>query len=31
MVALATKLCEGGALIDRKEEGFFRRVANWFA
>jgi flagellar biosynthesis protein FlhG len=31
MVALATKLCEGGALVDRKEEGFFRRVANWFA
>ena len=30
MAALATKLCAGGALVDRKE-GFFRRVANWFA
>jgi flagellar biosynthesis protein FlhG len=31
MVALASKLFEGGALVDRKEEGFFKRVANWFA
>jgi len=30
MAALATKLCAGGALLERKE-GFFRRVANWFA
>lgn len=30
LAALATKLCEGGALVERKE-GFFRRVANWFA
>lgn len=30
MAALATKLCAGGALVERKE-GFFRRVANWFA
>ncbi len=30
MAALATKLSAGGSLIDRKE-GFFRRVANWFA
>jgi len=30
LVALATKLCEGGTLVARKE-GFFRRVANWFA
>lgn len=30
VAALATKLCAGGALVERKE-GFFRRVANWFA
>ena len=30
LAALATKLCEGGALVERKQ-GFFRRVANWFA
>ncbi|MGC9454762.1 MAG: MinD/ParA family protein [Phycisphaerae bacterium] len=30
LAALATKLCAGGALVERKE-GFFRRVANWFA
>jgi len=30
MAALATKLSAGGALVERKE-GFFRRVANWFA
>ena len=30
MGALATKLCAGGTLIERRE-GFFRRVANWFA
>lgn len=30
LAALATKLSAGGALVDRKE-GFFRRVANWFA
>lgn len=30
LAALATKLCVGGALVERKE-GFFRRVANWFA
>lgn len=30
MAALATKLCSGGSLVIRKE-GFFRRVANWFA
>jgi len=30
VAALATKLCAGGALIERKE-GFFKRVANWFA
>jgi flagellar biosynthesis protein FlhG len=31
LAALATKLCSGGALVDRKEEGFFKRVADWFA
>jgi flagellar biosynthesis protein FlhG len=30
IAALATKLCAGGALVQKKE-GFFRRVANWFA
>lgn len=30
LAALATKLCAGGTLVARKE-GFFRRVANWFA
>jgi len=30
MAVLATKLCAGGALVE-KTEGFFRRVANWFA
>jgi flagellar biosynthesis protein FlhG len=30
LAALATKLCAGGALVERKES-FFRRVANWFA
>lgn len=30
MAALATKLCAGGALVSRPE-GFFRRVADWFA
>ena len=30
LAALATKLCAGGSLVARKE-GFFRRVANWFA
>jgi flagellar biosynthesis protein FlhG len=30
LAALATKLCAGGSLVDR-HEGFFRRVANWFA
>jgi flagellar biosynthesis protein FlhG len=30
LAALATKLCEGGALVERRQ-GFFRRVANWFA
>lgn len=30
LVALATKLSAGGALVSRKE-GFFSRVANWFA
>jgi flagellar biosynthesis protein FlhG len=30
LAALATKLAPGGSLLDQKE-GFFRRVANWFA
>ena len=30
IAALATKLCAGGSLVKRKE-GFFRRVAKWFA
>ena len=30
VVALAAKLCAGGAMVERRE-GFFRRVANWFA
>lgn len=30
MAALAMKLSAGGALLERRE-GFFRRVANWFA
>ena len=30
IATLATKLCQGGALVKRKES-FFRRVANWFA
>jgi len=30
LAALATKLCAGGALMERKG-GFFKRVANWFA
>lgn len=30
LAALAAKLCAGGALVARKE-GFFRRVARWFA
>ena len=30
LAALATKLCAGGSLVERKE-GFFRRVARWFA
>jgi len=30
MAALATKLCAGGTLLERKES-FFRKVANWFA
>jgi len=30
LAALAAKLCAGGALASRRE-GFFRRVANWFA
>jgi flagellar biosynthesis protein FlhG len=30
LAALATKLCRGGGLLTQKE-GFFRRVANWFA
>jgi flagellar biosynthesis protein FlhG len=30
LAALARKLSSGGALVERKE-GFFRRVANWFA
>ncbi|MFP3937722.1 MAG: MinD/ParA family protein [Phycisphaerae bacterium] len=30
LAALATKLCVGGSLVERKE-GFFRRVANWLA
>ncbi|HOF18313.1 MAG TPA: hypothetical protein PK082_05330 [Phycisphaerae bacterium] len=30
VAALATKLCAGGVLVERKD-GFFRRVANWFA
>ncbi len=30
LAALATKLCAGGSLVTRKD-GFFRRVANWFA
>ena len=30
LAALATKLCAGGSLVGRKE-GFFRRVARWFA
>ena len=30
LAALATKLCAGGSLVARKE-GFFRRVARWFA
>lgn len=30
LAALANKLCAGGSLVTRKE-GFFRRVANWFA
>jgi len=30
MAALATKLSAGGMLVGR-EDGFFRRVANWFA
>jgi len=30
LAALATKLCAGGALVDRKES-FFRRVVNWFS
>lgn len=29
VAALATKLCEGGALMEQKES-FFRRVAGWF-
>jgi len=29
LAALATKLCAGGSLVERKE-GFFRRVASWF-
>ena len=31
LAALATKLSAGGALVGKKEEGFFSRVANWFA
>ena len=30
LAALATKLCAGGSLVSHKE-GFFRRVASWFA
>lgn len=30
VAALATKLCAGGTLVEQKE-GFFRRVADWFA
>ncbi len=30
LATLATKLCAGGALV-RKKEGFFKRVADWFA
>lgn len=30
LASLATRLCAGGTLADSKE-GFFRRVANWFA
>jgi len=30
LAALATKLCRSSVFLDRKE-GFFRRVANWFA
>lgn len=30
LAALATKLCAGGSLVERRES-FFRRVANWFA
>jgi len=30
VAALATKLCAGGALAERRE-GFFNRVASWFA
>lgn len=31
LAALAGKLCEGGSLTERREGGFFRRVAGWFA
>ena len=30
VAALATKLCAGGILVERKG-GFFKRVVNWFA
>jgi len=30
LAALATKLCAGGSLAEKKE-GFFRRVASWLA